>query len=111
MTTVRSQQVLLDGELRPATLRIEDGVFAAVGGGSADHDFGDLVVMPGLVDSHVHVNEPGRTAWEGFATATRRRSRRDHDDRGHAAQLDTSHRGRPLTGREAGRSVGFGDLL
>jgi allantoinase len=70
MTTVRSQRVLLDGELRPATLRIEDGVFAAVGGGSADHDFGDLVVMPGLVDSHVHVNEPGRTEWEGFATAT-----------------------------------------
>ena len=31
----------------------------------------DSVVMPGLVDSHVHVNEPGRTEWEGFATATR----------------------------------------
>lgn len=40
-------------------------------GGPADHDFGDLVVMPGLVDSHVHVNEPGREQWEGFATATR----------------------------------------
>jgi len=34
-------------------------------------DAGDAVVMPGLVDSHVHVNEPGRTEWEGFATATR----------------------------------------
>ncbi len=34
-------------------------------------DAGDAVVMPGLVDAHVHVNEPGRTAWEGFATATR----------------------------------------
>lgn len=34
-------------------------------------DFGDLVLMPGLVDSHVHINEPGRTEWEGFATATR----------------------------------------
>src|SRR5689334_1773199 len=32
---------------------------------------GDRVVMPGLVDPHVHVNEPGRTEWEGFATATR----------------------------------------
>jgi allantoinase len=31
---------------------------------------GDLVVMPGLVDTHVHINEPGRTGWEGFATAT-----------------------------------------
>ena len=36
----------------------------------ADRDFGDLVVMPGLVDSHVHVNEPGRAEWEGFRTAT-----------------------------------------
>ncbi|QBI19746.1 allantoinase AllB [Egibacter rhizosphaerae] len=34
-------------------------------------DLGDLAVLPGLVDSHVHVNEPGRTHWEGFATATR----------------------------------------
>jgi allantoinase len=34
-------------------------------------DFGASVVMPGLVDSHVHVNEPGRTEWEGFASATR----------------------------------------
>jgi allantoinase len=34
-------------------------------------DFGDDVVMAGLVDTHVHVNEPGRTAWEGFLTATR----------------------------------------
>ena len=33
-------------------------------------DAGDLVIMPGVVDSHVHVNEPGRTDWEGFATAT-----------------------------------------
>jgi len=34
-------------------------------------DAGDSVVMPGLVDSHVHVNEPGRTEWEGYETATR----------------------------------------
>jgi len=33
-------------------------------------DFGDLVLLPGLVDSHVHINEPGRTEWEGFETAT-----------------------------------------
>ncbi|HEV7767296.1 MAG TPA: allantoinase AllB, partial [Thermoanaerobaculia bacterium] len=38
--------------------------------GPADVDYDDLVIMPGLVDSHVHVNEPGRTEWEGFATAT-----------------------------------------
>ncbi len=34
-------------------------------------DYGELVIMPGLVDSHVHINEPGRTDWEGFETATR----------------------------------------
>lgn len=37
---------------------------------SQELDAGDLVIMPGVVDSHVHVNEPGRTDWEGFATAT-----------------------------------------
>ena len=36
-----------------------------------DVDLGDLALLPGLVDTHVHVNEPGRTEWEGFATATR----------------------------------------
>jgi allantoinase len=34
-------------------------------------DVGDRVILPGLVDAHVHINEPGRTEWEGFATATR----------------------------------------
>ena len=34
-------------------------------------DAGDLFLMPGIVDSHVHVNEPGRTDWEGFYTATK----------------------------------------
>jgi len=33
-------------------------------------DYGEQVIMPGLVDSHVHINEPGRTEWEGFNTAT-----------------------------------------
>ena len=56
---------------------VEGNTIAAVGeydqapAGAELVDFGDLVLMPGLVDTHVHVNEPGRTEWEGFATATR----------------------------------------
>jgi allantoinase len=34
-------------------------------------DFGEAAILPGLLDSHVHINEPGRTEWEGFRTATR----------------------------------------
>jgi allantoinase len=34
-------------------------------------DFGDAVIMPGIIDAHVHINEPGRADWEGFDTATR----------------------------------------
>jgi allantoinase len=71
MPSFRSTRVVLGDGVRPATVRFEDGVFVSIGEGPADVDFGDLVVMPGLVDSHVHVNEPGRTGWEGFATATR----------------------------------------
>ena len=40
-------------------------------GSELGSDLGDLALLPGLVDTHVHVNEPGRTEWEGFATATR----------------------------------------
>jgi allantoinase len=71
MAIIRSTKVVVDGETRPASVRFEDGEIVDIGDSPADLDFGDLVVMPGLVDSHVHVNEPGRTDWEGFETATR----------------------------------------
>ena len=60
-----------------ATLHVRGGVISALGGWNDVIenvplvDAGDSVVMPGLVDSHVHINEPGRTDWEGFETATR----------------------------------------
>jgi allantoinase len=49
--------------------RISD--FDSVPQGSVIYEAHDFAVMPGLVDTHVHINEPGRTDWEGFATATR----------------------------------------
>lgn len=68
---IASTRVVLPDGMRPATIVVEGERVAAIEShGPADVDYGELVVMPGLVDSHVHVNEPGRTEWEGFATAT-----------------------------------------
>jgi allantoinase len=73
---LRSLYVLRDTEIGPAALHIRDGRVERIsdyddvdGGGCVD--YGALTIMAGLVDSHVHVNEPGRTEWEGFETATR----------------------------------------
>jgi allantoinase len=77
---VRGRRIVLDGAERPASLHVVDGRIAGVRDlearppldlGDEVVDAGDLVVSPGIVDSHVHVNEPGRTEWEGFDTATR----------------------------------------
>lgn len=73
---LRSRRVVFPDGTRPAAVLVEEGKIAAIF--SHDHipvscrveDVGDRVVMPGLVDAHVHLNEPGRTAWEGFATGT-----------------------------------------
>ena len=70
---LRSRRTVLpDGE-RPAAVCVRDGKVAAVEPYDAvpGQDLGELALLPGLVDTHVHVNEPGRTHWEGFATATR----------------------------------------
>ncbi|MCA9641348.1 MAG: allantoinase AllB [Myxococcales bacterium] len=75
---LRSERVLLDGRLEGATVvvrgeRIEAvlPVDAALNPETPIHDLGRAVLMAGLVDTHVHVNEPGRTEWEGFVTATK----------------------------------------
>lgn len=71
---LRSLRVVTPDGIRPAMVEIREGRIVSVGGygdGTPDIDYGDLVIMPGLVDSHVHVNDPGRAEWEGFETATR----------------------------------------
>jgi allantoinase len=72
---LRSRRVVLPGVVEPADVTIEGERIAGVEPPSArrspDLDLGDLVLMAGLVDAHVHVNEPGRTEWEGFRHATR----------------------------------------
>jgi allantoinase len=75
---VRSRRVVLPGGMRPAAIHIEGERIVAINPHDAPVttnlptiDAGSMVVMPGLVDTHVHINEPGRTDWEGFDTATR----------------------------------------
>ena len=76
-TAIHSKRVLLPGGMKEATVFFERGVITGVVPGLVQIegvewvDAGDKVVMPGLIDPHVHINEPGRTEWEGFDTATR----------------------------------------
>lgn len=75
---IRGPRVVLPDAIGPCTIRIHEGRIVSIG------DYNDVttlcelidageesVVMPGLVDTHVHINSPGRTEWEGFRTATR----------------------------------------
>jgi allantoinase len=74
---VRSRRAVVpDGE-RPLAVCVRGGRIAAlepydaVLGAVDEVDLGEVALLPGLVDTHVHVNEPGRAEWEGYATATR----------------------------------------
>lgn len=72
-----SRHVALPGGISPATLLVRHSRIEQIlpyGQAPAEYeviDYGDDYLLPGLVDTHVHINEPGRTEWEGFATATR----------------------------------------
>ncbi|MYU26090.1 allantoinase AllB [Streptomyces sp. SID8352] len=75
---LRSTRVVTPDGTRAASVAVTGGTISAVLAhdapvprGARLEDVGDLAVLPGLVDTHVHVNEPGRTEWEGFRTATR----------------------------------------
>ncbi|MEU0036835.1 allantoinase AllB [Streptomyces sp. NPDC006333] len=75
---LRSTRVITPEGTRAAAVAVAGGRITAVLAYDAEvppgarlEDFGDDVLLPGLVDTHVHVNDPGRTEWEGFWTATR----------------------------------------
>lgn len=75
---LRSTRVITPEGTRAASVAVSDGKITAVlpydaevPAGARVEDLGDDVLLPGLVDTHVHVNDPGRTHWEGFWTATR----------------------------------------
>ncbi|MGH9260285.1 MAG: allantoinase AllB, partial [Acidimicrobiales bacterium] len=72
-----SSRVVTPDGVRPAAIVVADGVIVSLETASGLPraarvvDASDAAILPGVIDPHVHVNEPGRTEWEGFATATR----------------------------------------
>ncbi|MBA3355212.1 MAG: allantoinase AllB [Pyrinomonadaceae bacterium] len=75
---IRGQRIVLPDSIAPASVHIHNGSITNISSyddvifNCAIVEAGEAsIVMPGLVDTHVHINEPGRTDWEGFATATR----------------------------------------
>src|SRR2546427_13196051 len=74
---IRGRRVVTENSVAPASVHITRGYISSVSifedvpsGCDLVEAAPESVVMPGLVDTHVHVNEPGRTEWEGFETAT-----------------------------------------
>src|SRR6185436_4931640 len=72
---LRSARIVTAEGERAGVLTVREGRIAAITpdapAGVPLRDLGFLAILPGVVDAHVHVNEPGRTEWEGFETATR----------------------------------------
>lgn len=76
-TIIKSNRIITPSGIRPGYIIINDGVIEDVVEQLSSvsevtvTDAGNAVVMAGIIDPHVHINEPGRTDWEGFDTATR----------------------------------------
>ncbi len=77
LQVIRSQRVVTPDGIEAASIHYRGGrieriaAYDEVPEGAEVDDAGDAVIMAGLIDAHVHINEPGRTEWEGFETATR----------------------------------------
>jgi allantoinase len=69
---IYSNRCWIDGKLQPGTVCMENNLITEIHFNKIDgsEDVGDHILMPGIIDAHVHINEPGRTDWEGFDTAT-----------------------------------------
>ncbi|MEP6676659.1 MAG: allantoinase AllB [Ferruginibacter sp.] len=69
---IYSSRCWIENKLQPATIVYEEGLITGIHFSklSGATDAGDHIIMPGIIDAHVHINEPGRTDWEGFDTAT-----------------------------------------
>lgn len=69
---IYSNRVWVENKLQPATISFANGTITEIHFEklSDSEDYGNNIIMPGVIDVHVHINEPGRTEWEGFDTAT-----------------------------------------
>ncbi len=80
-TGIHSKHCWIDGALQEATIYFYEGIITDITIGALSSineqviDYGSAVIMPGVIDAHVHINEPGRTSWEGFETATKAAAR------------------------------------
>ncbi len=74
---LHSRRVIVNGDVIDATVFITGQKISGIEKGSPQNysgriiDVGNKIIMAGILDPHVHINEPGRTEWEGFDTATK----------------------------------------
>ncbi len=77
MIAIHSKRVILPEGIKEAFVLVEDGLIQDIVTNIPLHhgyeliEVGNKVLMPGVIDPHIHINEPGRTDWEGFDTATK----------------------------------------
>lgn len=76
LIAIKSNRVVTPKGVKKAVVLIKDGIIISITdelppGNFQITDLGNMVLMAGIVDPHVHINEPGRTEWEGFDTATK----------------------------------------